>query len=161
EDAVHDVGGAALGGVHGGGVPELDVLRDVLRRQPDPKVRLKVPGVEAAVHSDAGDGPAVAVLDPIGDAGAQATVVVSGQDDVADGGPVPVGQLDLGSGDGAAKASCAGGPVQSCDEIAGGRQHQALAAFRPFGLPGSQDLAEAGVHVSAVHAVVVEIEPER
>ena len=31
EDAVHDVGGAALGGVDGGGVAELDVRGDVRR----------------------------------------------------------------------------------------------------------------------------------
>ena len=73
---------------------------------------------------------------------------------------LPSASSTSAAGTGAGKASCAGGLVQSCDEIAGGRQHQALAAIRPFGHPGAEDLAEAGVDVSAVHAVVVEVEPE-
>ena len=49
EDAVHDVGGGALGGVDGGGVAELDMLGDVRRWKRDVQARPQVPRVEAAV----------------------------------------------------------------------------------------------------------------
>ena len=167
DDAVHDIGRAALGGMNGGGVAQLRMGGDVFRRQPDPKVRLEVSDVEAAVPCDAGESPAVAVLDPVGVAGAEATVVVASQDGVAGGGSISVGQLNhaaravrLGGAIPPAEADRACGVVESGDELAGGSEHQALAAGRLLGSPGVEDLVEAGVGISAVHAVVVEVEPE-
>ena len=51
--------------------------------------------VEVAVPADLGDGPAVAVLDPVGARIGEAAVVAAGDDHVADRCPVAVGQLDL------------------------------------------------------------------
>jgi len=65
-DRVAGVGGLALGGVDGGGVPEVDVFADVLGGQNDGARELQVLDAEAAVGADGVDPPAVAVLDPVG-----------------------------------------------------------------------------------------------
>ena len=120
---------------------------------------LEVPDVEAAVPCDAGDGPAVTVLDPVGAADAEATVVVAGQMTSPAEARLPSASVDLGGWDGAGEAVCAGAVVESCDEFAGGREHQALAAGR---LSAAQALRtwSRRCRVADVDAVVVEVEPE-
>ncbi len=60
---VGDVGGDALGAVHGGRVAEADVLADVGRRQMHGPAGAQVDHVQAAVGPDRDHLPAVAVLD--------------------------------------------------------------------------------------------------
>ena len=80
QDGVAGVDGLALGGVDGAGVAELDVLGDVVGGQGDAPAGLRVPDVECAVGTDRGDGPAVAVGDPVGGRQREATVVAAGDD---------------------------------------------------------------------------------
>jgi hypothetical protein len=85
-DDVRGVSGHALSSVHRAGVSELDMLADVTGRQDGSPPRSGVGGVEHAVGLGSGDGPAVAVGDPVGGGGSQAPVVVPGDDAVADRG---------------------------------------------------------------------------
>ena len=88
--AVHRVGGDALGGVDGGGVAETGRGADVVGGQPDGAVTAVVPHGQVAASADLGDGPAVAVLDPVGWREAESAVVAAGDDHIADTGLVPV-----------------------------------------------------------------------
>ena len=60
------VDGDALGTVRGDGVPEVEVFRDVLRREDgaSPAARSEALDHDGAVAPDVGDPPAVAVLHP-------------------------------------------------------------------------------------------------
>ena len=93
--AVHGIGGDALGGMDGCGVPEFGRLGDVGGGQPAGELVAGVPDGEVAVSADVGDGPPVAVLHPVGGAEAESAVVAAGDDHIADTGPVPVGQGHL------------------------------------------------------------------
>ena len=59
--AVHGVGGDALGGVDGGGVAETGRLADVVGRESDRVVAAGVPDRQVAFSADVGDGPVIAV----------------------------------------------------------------------------------------------------
>ena len=90
--AVHGVGGDALGGVHGAGVAELGGGLDVVGGQADGAAVLGVLHGQVAAVVERQDGPPVAVLDPVGGRGAQPAVVGAGDDQLADAGLVAVGQ---------------------------------------------------------------------
>ena len=95
QQAVHGVGGDALGGVDGGGVAETGRGADVVGGQPDGEVAAVVPDREVTAPADVGDGPPVAVLDPVGGGEAESAVVAAGDDHISDTGPVSVGQRHL------------------------------------------------------------------
>src|SRR5690606_29645621 len=76
EEQERAVDGAALAGVAGLGVGQLDVLGDVLRGQPH--LATAAGDGDAAVPVDGVDGPAVAVLDHELAAGPEPAVVVAG-----------------------------------------------------------------------------------
>jgi hypothetical protein len=66
QQAVHGVGGDALGAVNGGGVAESGRCRDVIRGELALELAAAVPDSEPTAGVDVGDGPPVAVLDPVG-----------------------------------------------------------------------------------------------
>ena len=78
EQAVHGVGGDALGAVDGGGVAETGRGGDVVGGQPDGQLAAVVPDGQVAVFADVGDGPAVAVFHPVGGGEPESAVVGSG-----------------------------------------------------------------------------------
>ena len=78
-----------------------------------------VPDGEVAVSTDVGDGPAVAVLDPVGGGEAESAVVAAGDDHISDTGPVSVGQAHLGAGGGVIETMIAGTAVEFGDEVLG------------------------------------------
>ena len=84
DDAVDDVGGDALGGVHRGGVAELDVGGDVVRGQRRVEPRGEVSHGQAAVRAHSLDLPAVAVLDPVRAAHAEPSIVAAADHHVVD-----------------------------------------------------------------------------
>ena len=96
EQAVHGVGGDALGGVDGGGVAETGRRADIVGGQPDRAVAAVMPHSQVTLSADMGDGPAVAVLDPVGGGEAESAVVAAGDDHISDAGLVSVGQPHLG-----------------------------------------------------------------
>jgi len=66
QQAVHGVGGDALGTMDGGGIAETGRCADIVDRQSNGQVAAVVPDREVTALADAGDGPAVAVFDPVG-----------------------------------------------------------------------------------------------
>ena len=95
-EAVHGVGGDALGGVDGGGVAEIGRACDVVGWQPDGQLAAVCRTVRSPRRPMCGDGPPVAVLDPVGRGESQPAVVAAGDDHIPDAGLVPVGQTHLG-----------------------------------------------------------------
>ena len=160
-DAVQDVGGDALGAVDGARVAEFDGLGDVAGGQDHGLPVGLVDRAEVAVGGDAGDGPAVAVADPVGARGAQPTVVQAGDDHVADRGVAAVGEGDGAGGLDAVAEVGLGAGVEFGDQVAGGGDHEGVRAGVAGGEPGVEDLVGAGAEVADVDAVVVEVEAER
>ena len=77
------------------GVPELDVLGDVRGGEPKGTTEPVMSRGDAVIGVDLGDGPTVAVLDPVTCREDQPAVVASGDDDVAGGCPIAVVERDL------------------------------------------------------------------
>ena len=88
---MHGVGGDALGRLNGGGVAETGRGAHIVNRQPDSQLTAVVPDREVTATADAGDGPPVAVLDPIGGGEAEAAVVAAGDDHISDARLIAVG----------------------------------------------------------------------
>jgi hypothetical protein len=80
----------------GGGVAESGRGVDVVAGQPDGQVAAGVSHRQVALFADVGDGPTVAILDPVGGGETEPAVVGPGDDHISDTGPVPVGQRHLG-----------------------------------------------------------------
>src|SRR5687768_920928 len=95
-EPVHRVGGDALGSVDGGGITEAGGCTDVVGGESDRVVAASVSYSQVGLLADLGDGPAVAVFDPVAESEAQPPVVGPGDDHVSDTGPVSVGQGHLG-----------------------------------------------------------------
>ncbi len=95
QQAVHGVGGDALGGMDGGGVAETGRGAHIVDGQPDGELAAVVPDREVTAPADAGDGPPVAVLDPVGGGESESAVVAAGDDHISDTGLVAVGQTHL------------------------------------------------------------------
>ena len=82
-----------------------------------------MPDSQLTVPTDAGDGPPVAVLNPISGGESKPAVVGPGDDHISDTGPVPVGQAHLSSDRDVAEAMITGSSIQVGDKLAGGGQH--------------------------------------
>jgi hypothetical protein len=65
-EAVHGVGGDALGGVDGAGIAETSRVAHIVGGEPDHDVAAGVPHGQVALLADMSDGPPVAVFDPVG-----------------------------------------------------------------------------------------------
>jgi hypothetical protein len=120
QQAVHRVGGDALGGMDGGGVAESGRGLNVVGGKSDGELAAGVPDREVTALADAGDGPAVAVLNPVGGGESESAVVAAGNDHIADTGPVSIGQSHLPSDRGVIKTMRPGAAVEFGDELAGG-----------------------------------------
>ena len=118
-DAMHGVGGDTLRGVHGGGVAELGGGSDVVGGQGDDAAVPRVPHPQTTGPGQVEDGPPVAVFHPVGCADTEPAVVAAGDDQVADAGPVAVGQLDLPARGGAGEAVISGALVEACGPARG------------------------------------------
>jgi hypothetical protein len=75
---VHRVGRDALGSVDGGGLAQSGRGLNVVRAESDGEVAAGVSRGQVAFFADLGDGPAVAVLDPVCGGEAQSAVVGTG-----------------------------------------------------------------------------------
>ena len=78
EESVHGVGGDALRRMDGGGIAETGRGAHIVTRQPDGQLAAVVPDREVTAPADAGDGPAVAVLHPVGGGESESAVVACG-----------------------------------------------------------------------------------
>ena len=123
-----------------------------------------VPGVPHPQPTGSGqveDGPPVTVFHPVGCGDTKPAVVPAGDDQVADAGPVAVGQLDLPARSGAGEAVIACALVEGADQLTGRRQHDRIKAVAAVGLPGVEDGVEGGGGVADVDASPVQVEAER
>jgi hypothetical protein len=121
QQSVHGVGGDALCTVDGAGVAETGRLADVVGGESDGQVAAVVPDGEVTVPADAGDGPPVAVLDPVGGGASESAVVAAGDDHISDTGLIAVGQPHHRIRHIPVEAMISGSTVEFGDKLAGGR----------------------------------------
>ncbi len=112
-----------LGRMDGGGKADTGRLADKVGGESDREVTAGVPDGQVAVSADAGDGPAVAVPDPVGGTESESAVVGAGDDDISDTGLVPVSQVHLSSSRDVAEVIIASSSVQVGDRLPGRGQH--------------------------------------
>jgi hypothetical protein len=162
-EAVHGVGGDALGGMDGGGVAETGRLADVVGGESDREVAAVVPDRQLTVPTDMGDGPTVPVFDPVGDGQPDPSVVAAGDDHISDTGRVPVGQRHLGYCRGVIETMRAGPAVELGDEIPGGGDHDRVEPSRSIGNPSREGILRSRGEVADMNTAVikVELEPRR
>ena len=151
-----------LGGVDRAGVAEFERCRDVGRRQIHEAPVLGVLDADGAVLANCCDGPTVAVLHPVGCRSPQGAVVGAGDDGVSHRGEVAIGEGDgdLGVAGVGLEAVLARPLVQLSDELAGGGEHDCVAATGVTGLPRCEDVVGHGGQVADVDAVAVQIETQ-
>ena len=108
-----------------------------------------------------GDGPAVAVLDPVVGAEAQPAVVVAGDDGVADVARLPSAKAHLRAGVASGEAVGLGALVELGDQVAGGGEHERVEPRPRSSAQAVKTSCGDGGEVADVDPVVVEVEPER
>ena len=107
----------------GGGVAETGRGAHIVGGQSDGQLAAVVPDREVTVPADAGDGPPVAVLDPVGRGESESAVVAAGDDHISDTGLVPVGQPHHRIRHIPVEAMVSGATVEFGDQLAGGGEH--------------------------------------
>ena len=158
---MHGVGGDALGGMDGGGVAETGRIADVVGGQPDPEPAAVMSDSQVAVPTDVIDGPAVAVLDPVGGGEAKPPVVAAGDDHVPGTGLIPIRQPHHRIRHVPVEAVVSGAAVQFGDQIAGGGEHDRVQPGRPVRGPSGEGILGDGGQVADVDPAVVKVEVER
>ena len=116
---------------------------------------------EVALFADVGDGPAVAVFDPVGGGESESAVVAAGDDHVADTGLIAVGQGHVGCRLEVIKTVGPGAAVELEDELAGGGDHDRVEPGRSVGYPSSEGILRGGGEVADMNTAVVKVEVER
>jgi hypothetical protein len=119
----------------GGGVAESGRGVDVVAGQPDGQVAAGVSHRQVALFADVGDGPTVAILDPVGGGETEPAVVGPGDDHISDTGPVPVGQRHLGYRLGVVEAMITGAAVEFGDKLMGGGERDRVQSGSSVGNP--------------------------
>ena len=108
-----------------------------------------------------GDGPAVAVLDPVGGGEAEPSVVAAGDDHISDARLVPVGQGHFRCGRGVVQAMGAGASVEVGDEVPGGGEHDRVEPSRSVGSPGPERVFGGSGEVADMHPTMLQVELQR
>ena len=145
----------------GGGIAETGRGTDVVGGQPDRAVAAGVPHTQVTAPVDAGDGPAVAVLDPVGGGKPESAVVTSSDDHISDTGPVSIGQSHLGHSRGLTETMRPGTAVDFGDQVAGGGDHDRVEPSRSVGNPSVERILNCGGDVADMDPAVSEVEVER
>ena len=115
---------------------------------------------QVALLADVGDGPAVAVLDPVGGGEAESAVVAAGDDHVSDAGPVSVGQGHLGCRSGVIETMRPGTAVEFGDQVPGGGDHDRVEPGRSVGNPSVERILGGGGDVADMNTAVIKVEVE-
>src|SRR4029453_702111 len=121
--AVHGVGGDALGAVDGRGVAETGRGLSVVGGEPVGAVAAVVSNGQVAAATYSSNGPAVTVFDPVVSPEAVSAVVGARDDHIADTGLFPVRQAPLAAGRVTAEKMITGLTVEVVDELTGGGEH--------------------------------------
>jgi hypothetical protein len=119
-----------------------------------------VPDGEVTAAVDVGDGPAVAVLDPVGGGELEASIIGAGDDHVADTGPVSVPETHFLSCRGTVATVLAGAAVQVGDQLAGGGEHDRVQSDGSVGNPGGEGILGDLGEITDMNPAVIEIEAE-
>ena len=110
----------------GAGIAETGRGAHIVNRQSDSQLTAVVPDREVTAPADAGDGPPVAVLDPVGRSESESAVVGPGDDHVSDTGLIAVGQPHHRMRHIPVEAVVSGAPVEFGDQLAGGGEHDGV-----------------------------------
>ena len=116
--------------------------------------------VRSPLPADVGDGPAVAVLDPVGGRESEAAIVRTGDDHVADTRPVSVAQTHFLPGRGIVEAMITGAAVEFGDELAGGGEHDRVESDGSVGNPSSERILGDLGEITDMDTAMIEIEAE-
>ena len=125
QQAVHGVGGETLRIVNGGGVAETGRGAHIVDGQPDGQL-VWVCRTVRSPPADIGDGPAVAVFDPVGGGGSESAVVAAGDDHISDTGLVPVGRRTICMRRILVEVVVSGSTVEFGDQLAGEGEHDGV-----------------------------------
>jgi hypothetical protein len=145
----------------GGCIAETGRGTHIIERQPDGQVAAIVPDREVTAPADTGDGPPVAILDPIGGSESKSAVVAAGDDHISDTGLVPVRQTHLGRGRETVEAMITGATVELGDKLAGGGEHDRVKPRHPIGNPSAESILGSFSNVADMNTAVIKIEVER
>jgi hypothetical protein len=145
----------------GAGVAETRRGAHIVRRQPDGQPAAVVPHGQVTAPADDGDGPPVAILDPVGGGGSEPAVVAAGDDHISDTGLVSIGQRQLAAGRGVIKTMRSGATVEFGDQLAGGGEHDRVKSGRPIGEPCGEGILGGFGNVADMNTAVIKVEVER
>jgi hypothetical protein len=165
--AVHGVGCDPLGGVHGGGVAQLNRLGDIGGGQPEGAAVPVVLHRQVTAAADLKDGPPISVLHPIRRCQQECPVVGAGDHLVVDTGRVAVSQHRQPRGIGSVLVWFGGEPVgagalvELADQFTGRGEHDRIQAIAAVGQPGSEDVLGQSGEVPDMDSSLVEVEAER
>jgi hypothetical protein len=144
----------------GGGIAETGRLTDVVCGQPCGEVVAVVVNGQVAASADLDDGPAVAVLNPVGGGETEPTVVGAGDDHIADRCLVAVAKVDLPLGIGIVQPVVAGALVEVGDVFAGGGEHDRVEPGCPVGNPSGESILGGLGDIADMHPALMKVEPE-
>jgi hypothetical protein len=144
----------------GAGIAQTSRGAHIIERQPDGEVAAVVPDREVTAPADTGDGPPVAVLNPIGGGESESAVVAAGDDHISDTRLIAVGQPHHRIRHIPVEAVVSGATVEFGDKLAGGGEHDRVKSGRPVEGPGGEGILGGFGNVADVDAIVIEIEVE-
>src|SRR5215203_4017252 len=110
----------------GAGITETGRGAHIANGQPDGQLAAVVPDREVTAPADAGDGPPVAVLDPVGRSESESAVVAAGDDHISDAGPIAVRQPHHRMRHIPVEVVVSGATVEFGDKLAGGGEHDGV-----------------------------------
>ena len=110
------------------------------------------------VPTDSGDGPAVAVFDPVGGGEPEPAVVRASDDHISDARLIAVRQPHRRIRNVAVEAMGAGASVEVGDEAPGGGEQDRVEASRPVGSPSPERVFGGSGEVADMHATMVQVE---
>ena len=120
-----------------------------------------MPDREVTAPADAGDGPPVAVLNPVGGGESESPVVAAGDDHIPDTGLVAVSQPHHRTRHIPVEALITGATVEFGDQLARGGEHDGIESSRSVQDPSGEGILSGFGNVTDMDASVIEIEVER
>jgi hypothetical protein len=132
----------------------------IITRQPNGQLAADVPHCEVTVLSDAGDGPAISVFNPVRGAESATPIIGAGDDHVADTRPVSVPQTHFSPGRSTVATLIAGSAVELGDKLAGWSEHDRVQSNRSIlNLSGKGIVGDLG-EITDMNTTMIEIEAE-
>ena len=116
--------------------------------------------MRSPLPADVGDGPPVAVLDPVGGGESESSVVAPGDDHVSDTRPVSVPQTHFLPGRGTVETMITGSAVELGDELAGRSEHDRVESGRSIGNPSGEGILGDLGEITDMNPAMIEIEAE-